>query len=212
VAIRPPHACAVDLTERRISLAEGYRFRYSCSLTTLRLILCGLGLVTAAGCGSQTGTGAPKLDRVFDISWHDRANAVAITYTTRHLVLRHGEWSAEVTVHNGTGKPLYESDWEPPGSSGTTWYGPALVYSGLDVLGNRRLIYLPADREEPNIPLPLADGATWRGTIGGKLPGTPALPLRRPIWLRYPVFAVGLPGDVNAAPPVQWISDKSVQL
>jgi hypothetical protein len=165
-----------------------------------------------AGCGSQDGVGRSTIERSFDVRWQDKANAVAITYTARHLVLRHGRWSADVTVHNGTGKPLYETAWEPPGSTGTTWTGPALVYSGLDVLGNRRLIYLPADREQPSIPLPLRDGSTWRGTIGGKLPQTPVLPRGRPIWVRYPVFEVGRPGDVGTSPPMQWISNKSVQL
>jgi hypothetical protein len=93
-----------------------------------------------------------------------------------------------------------------------TWNGPALVYSGLDVLGNRRLIYLPADTEQPKLPSPLRDGATWRGTIGGKLPATPPLPRRREIWLRYPVFGVGQPPETSTLAPVQWISEKAVEL
>jgi hypothetical protein len=177
----------------------------------LRWILCGLTVAVAAGCGTQ-GRDAPTVDRAFAIEWHDRASSVAIAYTTRRLILRNGRWSAQVTVHNGTGKPLYEAEWEPPGSNGVTWNGPALVYSGLDVLGNRRLIYLPADTEQPKLPLPLPDGATWRGTIGGRLPTTPALPRRREIWLRYPVFGVGQPPEASQLPPVQWISEKAVEL
>ena len=115
-------------------------------------------------------------------------------------------------MHNGTGKPLYESAWEPPGSNGTTWNGPALVYSGLDVLGNRRLIYLPADREEPSISLPLREGATWHGTIGGKLPASPALPGAGRSGCATRSSPSGQAGGTNASPPVQWISDKSVQL
>lgn len=108
--------------------------------------------------------------------------------------------------------PLYETRWA--GSTDwSLWNGPALVYSGVDVLGDRRLIYLPADREEPAIPQPLGPGATWHGTIGGVLSQRPALPHGRPIWLRYPVFGLGRPWDyVSPSLAVQWISDRSVQL
>jgi hypothetical protein len=177
----------------------------------LRWILCGLVVAVAAGCGTESRE-APTIDRAFAIDWHDRASSVAIAYTARRLTLGDGRWSAEVTVHNGTGKPLYEAIWEPAGSNGVTWNGPALVYSGLDVLGTRRLIYLPADVEQPKMPFPLRDGATWRGTIGGRLPTTPALPRRRQIWLRYPVFGVGQPPEASTLPPVQWISEKAVEL
>ena len=111
-----------------------------------------------AGCGSQSGTGASPIERSFDVAWRDRAASVAVTYTARHVTFHDGRWSAEVTVHNGSGKPLYEAAWSPPDSNGVTWNGPALVYSGLDVLGTRRLIYVPASKEEPEIPFPLRDG------------------------------------------------------
>jgi hypothetical protein len=128
-------------------------------------------------------------------------------------VFHDGRWSAGVSITNQTGKPLYEATWSPPGSNGRTWNGPALVYSGLDVLGARRLIFVPADRERPDIPFPLPAGATWRGTIGGKVPASPPLPRGDAIWVRYPIFGLGQIWDgFGAASAVQWISSKSVQL
>jgi hypothetical protein len=166
-----------------------------------------------AGCGSQSRSPAQKIERTFDVAWRDRANSVAITYTTRDLRFHDGRWSAELTVHNGSNKPLYEAAWAPPDSNGLTWNGPALVYSGLDVLGSRRLIYVAAVEEKPDIPFPLRPGATWRGTIEGKVPNEPQLPHGKPIWVRYPVFGIGQPWDgANTALAVQWISDKSVEL
>jgi hypothetical protein len=81
------------------------------------------------------------------------------------------------------------------------------------VLGERRLIYVPADREQPEIPYPLSAGATWRGRISGKVPTDPRVPLRTQIWIRYPVFGVGYPWD-GATPSgaLQWISLKAVEL
>ena len=120
-----------------------------------------------------------------------------------------------MTVHNGTTEPLYEADWRPPESVNPffTWNGPAIVFNGLDVLGNRRLIYFPADREEPALPYPLRPGQTWTGTIGGRLPPRPALPRRTAIWFRYPLFGLGKPWDnITTTDVVQWISDKSVEL
>jgi hypothetical protein len=94
-----------------------------------------------------------------------------------------------------------------------TWNGPALVYSGLDVLGSRRLIYVPADREVPDIPYPLPRGATWSGTISGAVPADPKLPHGSPIWVRYPVLGVGQPWDgVTPTAAVQWISTKAIEL
>jgi hypothetical protein len=94
-----------------------------------------------------------------------------------------------------------------------TWNGPALVYSGEDVLGTRRLIYVPAEKETPDIAFPLRSGSTWRGTIEGKIPAAPALPRRDEIWVRYPVFGLGQPWDgQNTALAVQWISAKAVEL
>jgi hypothetical protein len=166
-----------------------------------------------AGCGSQPVTGARTIERSFDVAWRDRATSVAVTYTARHVTFHDGRWSAEVTVHNASGKPLYEAAWSPPDSNGVTWNGPALVYSGLDVLGSRRLIYVPASKEQPEIPFPLRDGATWRGRIEGKIPTEPQLPRGRPIWVRYPVFGIGRPWDgASAALAVQWISNSAVQL
>ena len=87
------------------------------------------------------------------------------------------------------------------------------VYSGEDVLGTRRLIYVPAEKETPDIAFPLRPGSTWRGTIEGKIPAAPALPRRDEIWVRYPVFGLGQPWDgQNTALAVQWISAKAVEL
>jgi hypothetical protein len=81
------------------------------------------------------------------------------------------------------------------------------------VLGSRRLIYLAADSETPALPYPLKAGASWTGTIGGKIPSSPVIPRGQPIWLRYPVFGIGRPWDgIDAALGLQWISSKGVQL
>ena len=182
-------------------------------LASGRWILGGLLVAVLAGCGSQAETRAQRVERTFDVAWRDQANSVAITYTAHRISFHDGRWSAQVTVHNGSGKPLYEAAWSPPDSNGSVWNGPALVYSGLDVLGNRRLIYVPAHNERPDIPFPLRDGATWRGTIEGTLPREPALPHGTPIWVRYPVFGIGQPWDgFSAALAVQWLSNKSVEL
>ena len=99
-----------------------------------------------------------------------------------------------------------------PGSY-QSWNGPALVYSGLDVLQSRRLIYVPADSEKPDIPYPLKPGASWRGTISGKVPADPPLPKGEEIWVRYPVFGIGAAWDnFTTSSAVVWISLKSVQL
>lgn len=168
-------------------------------------------VAVTAGCG--TTARGPTIERTFDVDWHDRASQVDVTYTARRILLHDGRWSAQVTVHNKSGSPLYEAVWAPPGDPGTTWNGPALVYSGLDVLGSRRLIFVPADTEQPRLPVPLANGATWHGTIGGKLPIKPALPHGTTIWLRYPMFGLGRPYDgYTTSLAVQWISDKGFQL
>ncbi len=81
------------------------------------------------------------------------------------------------------------------------------------MLGNRRLLYFPADREVPAIPLPLRGGATWRGTIGGTIPDAPPIARGRPIWFRYPMFGIGQVWDeLNPALSVQWISNRGVTL
>jgi hypothetical protein len=128
-------------------------------------------------------------------------------------VFHRGRWSADISVTNDSPKALYQAIWSPPGSEGVTWNGPALVYSGLDVLQERRLIFVPADREKPNIPFPLAPGATWRGTISGKVPASPPLPRADQIWLRYPVFGIGQVWDgFTQALALTWISQKAVEL
>jgi hypothetical protein len=169
-----------------------------------------VAVLLTAGCGSEAA--APKIERTFNVAWHDRASQVAISYTARNIVFHDGRWSADVTVHNATGKPLFEATWPLPGPIGSEWDGPALVYSGLDVLGNRRLIYVPAEREVPAIPKPLANGATWHGTISGKVPRKPELPHGSQIWFRYPVFGVGQEFGLVAALDTQWISDKAITL
>jgi hypothetical protein len=81
------------------------------------------------------------------------------------------------------------------------------------VLQNRRLIYVPADREQPDIPYPLPPGATWHGTISGQVPARPRLPRATQIWIRYPVLGVGAPWDgFTPAGALQWISQKAVEL
>jgi hypothetical protein len=164
------------------------------------------------GCGSSAG-GAGNVERSFDVHWRDQANAHPVRYRIDGITFHDGRWSVRATVTNATRDPLYEATWSPPGDIGVTWNGPALVYSGLDVLGSRRLIFVPADTETPDIAFPLRPGATWHGTIGGKIPATPPLPHKDDIWVRYPVFGVGQAWDgVNNALAVQWISAKAVQL
>lgn len=161
-----------------------------------------------AGCGAAANGRAQPIERSFDVHWHDRAASTAMTYTTDHLVFHAGRWSAHVSVTNRTGGAVSELTWAVEGDW-HTWNGPALVYPGQDVLGSKQLIYVPADRVQPAIPYPLRNGATWSGTIGGKIPEAPLIPAGKPIWFRYPVFTVG--AGVSGR-PVQWISEKSVQL
>jgi hypothetical protein len=147
------------------------------------------------------------------VHWRDHANAQRVRYRIDGITFHDGRWSVRATVTNATREPLYEATWAPPGDSGVTWNGPALVYSGHDVLGNRRLIFVPADKETPDIAFPLRPGATWRGTIEGKIPATPPLPRNDDIWVRYPIFGVGQVWDgVNSALAVQWISEQAVRL
>jgi hypothetical protein len=170
-------------------------------------LLCVVLLLSAAGCGSGTAAQQTKIERTFVVDWHEKSARVNLHYSASRVVFHDGRWSADVTVENETGLPLYEATWSPsPGKF--TWEGPALVYSGLDVLGNRRLLVVAADTEQPDIPFPLKPGATWHGTISGDVPARPALPRGEPIWLRYPVFSVGH----FASSMVHWISNKSVQL
>jgi hypothetical protein len=165
------------------------------------------------GCGSAARGPATNIERTFDVHWRDHANAYPVRYRVDGITFHDGRWSVRATVVNATAGPLYEATWAPPGSNGVTWNGPALVYSGRDVLGNRRLIFVPADRETPDIAFPLRRGATWRGTIEGKIPATPPLPHDDEIWFRYPVFGVGQVWDgVNSALAVQWISERAVLL
>jgi hypothetical protein len=176
----------------------------------LRWIGCALLVVSATACGSRAGSA--DIERTFPIEWHDHASSIDVGYTVSQLVFHGGRWSARISVHNASQTPLYEVAWSTD-SSHVTWNGPALVFSGLDVLGNRRLIYFPADTEKPTIPLPLKAGATWRGTVGGPIPDKPALPRGRPIWIRYPMFGIGRVWDgFNAATAVQWISNRGVTL
>ena len=148
------------------------------------------------------------------MDWHDRASVQKIAYTARHIVFHDGRWSAEITLHNGTGQRLYPAPWEPSDTKGFIWNGPALVYSGLDVLGDRRLIYVPADRASSDMPFPLEPGATWRATVSGKVPSEPPLPRHDTIWLRYSVVYIGAPFSeaVGNAAHVDWISNKGFEL
>jgi hypothetical protein len=172
-----------------------------------------LALLAATGCGTSTGGREARIERTFDVHWRDRASEIVVHYRTDRIVFHDGRWSVGVTVANDSDKPLYETTWSPPGDIGAVWNGPALVYSGLDVLGNRRLIFVPADRESPEIAFPLEPGATWHGTIEGDVPTTPRIPRRSDIWVRYPMFGIGQVWDgVNAALAVQWISKNSVEL
>lgn len=135
-----------------------------------------------------------------------------MSYSATNLTFHDGRWSARIAITNDTGKPMYEATWSPPGDYGMTWNGPALVYSGVDVLQKRRLIYVPADREKPDIPYPLPAGATWHGTISGKVPAKPRLPRASQIWIRYPVFGVGSAWDGYSSGALQWISQKAIEL
>jgi len=166
-----------------------------------------------AGCGSSSARG-PAIERSFDVDWHDHATVQPIQYTARHIVFHDGRWSAEITLHNGTAKPLYPAPWEPSASKGFVWNGPALVYSGHDVLGGRRLIYVPADSARPPMPFPLPRGETWRATVGGKVPAKPVLPRHETIWLRFSVVLVGVPfaEAVGNAERVDWISEEGIAL
>jgi hypothetical protein len=169
-------------------------------------------VLASTGCGASAHSTAPTIERTFHVNWHESATSVAVHYSTSRLTFHDGRWSAAITVTNDSDKPLYEGTWSPtPG--GFSWNGPALVYSGLDVLQTRRLIYVPADTEQPAIPFPLKPGKSWHGTIAGKVPLDPPLPKADPIWVRYPVFGVGQVWD-NFTPTsaVQWISQKAVQL
>jgi hypothetical protein len=173
-----------------------------------------LATILVAGCGAQTaGRNAPKIERTFTVDWHDHATSLAVSYVTHRLVFHDGRWSADVTIRNRSDKPLYETVWAAD-NVGFQWNGPALVYSGLDVLGNRRLIYVPADDERPELPFPLRPGQSWHGTLSGKVPSKPALPRRSDIWLRFPVFGIGQKWNSfdNAALAVQVISEQGVQL
>jgi hypothetical protein len=177
----------------------------------LRWICCAVTIVvTTTACGSRSES--PLIERAFTVDWHDRANAVDVRYAVTSIRFHDGRWSARISVANRSGKPLYETAWAAD-LSHIRWDGPAIVFAGLDVLGNRRLIYFPADREEPAIPLPLRPGATWHGTVSGKLPDAPPLPRGKQIWVRYPEFGIGQVWDgLNPALAVQWISDRSVTL
>lgn len=168
----------------------------------------------ATACGARTTARGPALERRFDVDWHEHATVQQVAYTARHIVFHAGRWSADITLHNGTGRPLYPAPWEPAATKGFTWNGPALVYSGLDVLGSRRLIFVPADRTSSEMPFPLRPGGTWSATVGGKVPSDPRLPRRSDIWLRYSVVSVGAPwaNVVGHAMTVDWISQKAVQL
>jgi hypothetical protein len=171
-------------------------------------------VLASTGCGSRSAGHGPRIERTFAVDWHDHAAVQKISYTARHLVFHGGRWSVEITLHNDSDKPLYPLPWEPADSKGFTWNGPALVYSGVDVLGARGLIYVPADFARPVMPFPLRPGATWRATVGGKVPSKPALPRRDTIWLRYSRVAVGVPfaNVVGNAQTVDWISEKGIEL
>jgi hypothetical protein len=148
------------------------------------------------------------------VHWTDRPSQTPVVYTTRHIRFHAGRWSAQITVANNTGKPLFEARWAPSDSFGSDWNGPALVFSGLNVMGARQLIFSPADTESPKLPFPLQPGGRWRGTIGGRLEPVPKLPRGEPIWIRFPVFGVGEPWNTSTSPAlgVTWISDKAIQL
>ena len=165
------------------------------------------------GCGSGAADGTQDVERTFHVSWHEHASQLDMRYATTQVAFHGGRWSARISVHNGTTKPMYETNWSPPDSSHFTWNGPALVFNGLDVLGNRRLIYFAADTESPHLPYPLKPGATWTGTIGGPLAVKPIVPKGEPIWIRYPMFGIGEPwDDITTTSAVQWLSEKSVEL
>jgi hypothetical protein len=169
-------------------------------------------VLAGAGCGSQASSQAQRVERSYDVAWRDNATSVDVAYATDRIAFHDGRWTANVTITNKSDKPLFQTPWRV-GESWTTWNGPALVYSGLDVLGSRRLIYVPADREQPDIPSPLEPGKSWTGTFSGPIPAEPKLPRASDIWLRFPVFGIGMEWDmINPALAVQVISEQAVQL
>ena len=171
-------------------------------------------LAVLTGCGSRTLARGPKIERTIAVEMHDHASVQKISYTARHIVFHAGRWSAAITLHNGTSQVLYPAPWEPSDEKGFTWNGPALVYSGLDVLGERRLIYVPADSSSSEMPFPLKPGATWSATVSGKVPSEPPLPRHDRIWVRYSVVYVGVPFAhvVGNAERVDWISERGFEL
>jgi hypothetical protein len=174
-----------------------------------------LAVLCTAGCGSASnGTPTQHIERTFDVHWTDRPSETPVVYSTRDIRFHAGRWSAVVTATNNTGKPLYEARWVPSDTYGSTWNGPALVFSGINVMGGRQLIFSPADREAPAIPFPLAPGARWSGTIGGRLQRVPKLPRGEPIWIRFPLFGVNEPWSSSESPAlkVTWISEKAIRL
>ena len=173
-----------------------------------------LVVLVATGCGTpKHSKAAPSIERTFHVNWHESASGLAVRYETTRVAFHDGRWSADITVTNNSDKPLYEGTWSPFPGDFRDWNGPALVYSGLDVLQERRLILVPADREQPDIPFPLKPGVSWHGTIGGKVPAEPQIPKGEQIWVRYPVFGVGAIWDnITTSSSVVWISLKSVQL
>ena len=172
-----------------------------------RWFLLGVLLFSAAGCGSGRVDQATRIERTFHLDWHEHAASANFQYSTSSIVFHDGRWSADITVTNNSGHPAYEAIWSPaPGDF--TWEGPGLAYSGLDVLGERRLIFVAADKELPAIPFPLKQGASWHGTVSGKVPKIPPLPKKSEIWFRYPVFSLDSPDSSK----VHWISNRSVEL
>ena len=137
----------------------------------------------AAACTRRTAHRAHLRRR---LARHTRPRSDLST-SARRLVFHDGRWSAESRCTTAAASRSTCASGRPPTRTGSVWNGPALVYSGKDVLGDRRLIYVPADTAKPEMPFPLARGATWRGTVVGKVPAKPPLPPKgEPIWLRYP--------------------------
>ena len=167
-------------------------------------------MVILTGCGAQAGT-APKIERTFDLGWHERASQVAISYTTSRIAFHDGRWSAEVTVANHTGKPLYEVTWSLADNH-RTWNGPALVYSGLDVLGTRQLIYVAADEELPRSRTRSRPARRGTARSAARCTRRRCCRTEQSIWLRYPVFWLGAPFGGETQQSVQWISLKAIEL
>ena len=103
-----------------------YRFRYSSGLASVRVILLAMAALTAVGCGSPTDARAPRIERSYDVHWHDAASAQPVHYAIDRIVFHDGRWRVRATVTNSTKEPLFEATWSPPGETRGCWIHPVV--------------------------------------------------------------------------------------